>query len=472
MNKSLPRAVISAAHKSAGKTTITVGLCAAIAEKGLAVQPFKKGPDFIDPMWLTAAAGRDCRNLDNFMFGWDELLRSFHAHAAKADISLIEGNKGLHDSMETSGEGSVANLARLLNAPVIMVLDAAGTTRGIAPLLLGYKMFEPDINIAGVILNKVGNARHEAKLRAVIDKYCGIPILGAVRKNPEMEILERHLGLIPVKEDESLQTLVHNIKRQVAFSVDIGKVLAIARNAAPMEIEAAAPPSPVPAPIARIGVMMDRAFTFYYPENLEALRMAGAELVPVDAMKDGRLPERLDALYIGGGFPETNMDELEFNACLRRDIKEAIDDGLPAHAECGGLIYLSRGVTYGGKTAAMVGALSCDVVIRHKPKGHGYMTLEPTGKSPWLSAGAEIRAHEFHYGEVVNNSHTEYAFRVTRGAGIDGKRDGIVYKNVTAGFAHLHALGCPRWARDFVNFAARTGFSLKRRVSATSGNCL
>ena len=470
MKNSLPRAVISAAHKSAGKTTITVGLCAAIAEKGLAVQPFKKGPDFIDPMWLTAAAGRDCRNLDNFMFGWDELLASFHTHAAKADISLIEGNKGLHDSMETDGEGSAANLARRLDAPVIMVLDAAGTTRGIAPLLLGYKMFEPDINIAGVILNKVGNARHESKLRAVIDKYCGIPILGAVRKNPEMEILERHLGLIPVKEDESLQTLVHNIKRQVAFSVDIDKVIAIARSAAPMDTVAAAKPSPLPAPVVRIGVVMDRAFTFYYPENLEALRMAGAELIPVNAMKDSRLPDRLDALYIGGGFPETNMEELEFNAGLRGDIKDAIEAGLPVHAECGGLIYLSRGVTFNGKTAEMVGALSCNVVIRNKPKGHGYMTLEPTGKSPWLPAGGVIRAHEFHYGEVVNNAHTDFAFRVTRGAGIDGKHDGIVYKNVIAGFAHLHALGCPQWARDFVNFAARTGFSLKRRAFATSGN--
>ncbi len=472
MSKNLPRVVISAAHKSAGKTTISVGLCAAIAEKGLRVQPFKKGPDFIDPMWLSAAAGRDCRNLDNFMFGWDELLRSFYTHAANADISLIEGNKGLHDSMEADGEGSAANLARRLDAPVIMVMDAAGTTRGIAPLLLGYKMFEPDINIAGVILNKVGNARHEAKLRAVIDKYCGIPILGAVRKNPEMEILERHLGLIPVKEDEKLQTLIHNIKRQVAFSVDIDKVIELARGAAPLETGSVAMASPSPAPIARIGVMMDRAFTFYYPENLEALRMAGAELVPVNAMKDNRLPARLDALYIGGGFPETNMEELEFNAGLRIDIKDAIEAGLPVHAECGGLIYLSRGVSYNGKTAAMVGALSCDVAIRHKPKGHGYMKLEPTGKSPWFAVGGQIRAHEFHYGEVMNSTHAEFAFRVTRGAGIDGKNDGIVYKNVTAGFAHLHALGCPDWARDFVNFAARTGFSRKRQALAASGNYL
>ncbi len=473
MKTSLPRLVISAAHKSAGKTTISVGLCAAIAEKGLAVQPFKKGPDFIDPMWLSAAAGRDCRNLDNFMFGWDELLRSFHTHAAKADISLIEGNKGLHDSMETDGEGSAANLARRLDAPVILVLDAAGTTRGIAPLLLGYKMFEPDINIAGVILNKVGNARHEAKLRAVIDKYCGIPILGSVRKNPEMEILERHLGLVPVKENENLHMLIQNIKRQIAFSVDIDKVIELARGAAPLETGAVAAPTPSPAAsLARIGVMMDRAFTFYYPENLEALRAAGAELVPVDAMKDSRLPARLDALYIGGGFPETNMEELEFNAGLRSDIKEAIEAGMPVHAECGGLIYLSRGVTYNGKTAAMVGVLACDVAIRHKPKGHGYMTLEPTGNSPWLPAGAKIRAHEFHYGEVINNAHANFAFRVTRGAGIDGKNDGIVYKNATAGFAHLHALGCPDWARNFVNFAARTGFSLRSRAVAASGNYL
>jgi len=458
MKKNLPRVVISATHKSAGKTTTTVGLCAAMAKRGLKVQPFKKGPDFIDPMWLSAAAGRECHNLDNFMFGWDTLDAVFHRHAGVADISLIEGNKGLHDSLEMSGEGSAANLARRLDAPVILVLDASGTTRGIAPLLLGYKNFEPDIRIAGVILNKVGNARHEGKLRAVIEKYCGVEILGAIRKTGEMEILERHLGLVPIKENKDLPALVDTIQRQVAYAVDIDKVIAIANSAPAMDADDARYPSPPPARV-RIGVMMDQAFTFYYPENLEGLRMAGAELVPVNAIDDHRLPDRLDALYIGGGFPETLMEELESNASLRSEIKEAVERGLPVHAECGGLIYLSRSVSYQGGSARMAGVLDCDVVIRNKPKGHGYMTLEPTGNSRWMRQPGEVRAHEFHYGEVVNLGHADFAYRVARGTGINGKYDGIVYKNVLASFAHLHHLGCPSWAAEFVSFAEKTAFS-------------
>ncbi len=463
MKKSFPRVVISATHKSAGKTTTTVGLCAALAECGLKVQPFKKGPDFIDPMWLSAASGRECRNLDNFMFGWETLYATFKRHAGKADISLIEGNKGLHDSVGVDGEGSAANLARRLDAPVILVLDASGTTRGIAPLLIGYKMFEPDIRIAGVILNKVGNSRHEAKLRAVIERYCAVDILGAIRKTDEMEILERHLGLVPVKENENLPALVETIKRQVAYAVDVDKVIAIAGSASAMEDVEIGEASPPPSR-TRIGVVMDQAFTFYYPENLEALRMAGAELVQVNATRDESLPERLDALYIGGGFPEMLMDKLESNSHMRAEIKDAVENGMPVHAECGGLIYLSRSVSYEGRSARMAGVLDCDVVIRQKPKGHGYMTLEPTGKSPWMGRAGKVQAHEFHYGEVVNLGHADFAYRVVRGTGIDGRHDGIVYKNVTASFAHLHHLGCPSWAADFVSFAEKTAFSKTSRA--------
>lgn len=464
MEKRLPRVLISATHKSAGKTTITAGLCAALAEKGLKIQPFKKGPDYIDPMWLSAASGRACRNLDHFMFGWDALTASFARNAAGADISIIEGNKGLHDSVDMDGEGSAANLARRLKTPVVLVLDAGGTTRGIAPLLLGYKMFEPDIDIAGVILNKVGSARHESKLRSVIQKYCDVPIIGAVRKNAEMEILERHLGLVPVKENKGLEHLIDNIRRQVAFAVDLDRIVKIANRAPALEISenAAAAPLAAPSPAVRIGIMMDRAFTFYYPENLEALRAAGAELVPVDATRDAHLPERLDGLYIGGGFPEVLMGELESNTSLRMEVRGVIEEGMPVHAECGGLIYLGKSVTFEGKTAAMAGALDCRVIIRKKPKGHGYMTLRPTGKSAWLPVGPEVRAHEFHYGEVVALGNTSFAWQVERGAGIDGKNDGIVYKNVTASFAHIHHLGYPQWADDFVNFARKTAFGTKR----------
>jgi cobyrinic acid a,c-diamide synthase len=462
MNKPFPRIVISATHKSAGKTTVTTGLCAALAGRGLKVQPFKKGPDFIDPMWLSAASGAQCRNLDNYMFGWEQLEKLFLETASGADISLIEGNKGLHDSVDVNGEGSAANLARKLKAPVIMVLDASGTTRGIAPLLLGYMAFEPDIRIAGVILNKVGKARHESKLREVIEKYCKVPILGSIRRTEEMEILERHLGLVPIKEDGALVTMLEGLKRHVEYSVDLDKVLEIAASAPSMESLPLAPSVRTPAHRANIGVVMDRAFTFYYPENIQALKDAGANIVPVNAIEDKTLPESLDALYIGGGFPEMLMDELESNYALRSEIKMAAENGLPIHAECGGLIYLSRSVTFNGKAAQMAGVLDCDVVIREKPKGHGYMKVRATGKSPWLREGTVINAHEFHYGEVVNLRCRDFAFGVERGTGIDGRNDGIVYKNVTASFVHLHHLACPQWAADFVAFAAQRSNAERR----------
>ncbi|MBI3581705.1 MAG: hydrogenobyrinic acid a,c-diamide synthase (glutamine-hydrolyzing) [Nitrospinae bacterium] len=456
--RDFPRLVVSATHKSAGKTTVAAGLLAALSSRGLKAQPFKKGPDFIDPMWLSAASGLQCRNLDNFMFGWDKLEALFRRVALSADVSIIEGNKGLHDSADVEGEGSVANLARRLKAPVVMVLDASGTTRGIAPLLLGYKAFEPDVNIAGVILNKVGSARHESKLRAVIEKYCGVEILGSIRRTDEMEILERHLGLVPIKEDESLSSMLDSLRRHVSYALDLDRVLAIASSAPPMEAEPPSPPTKAAPRRVRLGVVMDRAFTFYYPENLEALEAAGAELVKVDAITTKRLPDGLDALYIGGGFPEMFMAQLEANEGLKDGIRLAVEDGMPVHGECGGLIYLSKSVSHKGRRAAMIGALDCDVVIREKPKGHGYMVVEPTGKSPWMNNAAQIRAHEFHYGEVVNLRHAEFAFRVARGTGINGRDDGIVYKNVTASFAHLHHLACPYWAADFVAFAERTAF--------------
>lgn len=459
MIKEIPRVVISATHKSSGKTVVSIGLCAALADKGLKVQPFKKGPDYIDPGWLSTAAGRECHNLDNFIMGWNGIDKLFKRHAAVADINIIEGNKGLFDSVETDGEGSTANLARHLKAPVILVVDSSRITRGIAPILIGYKTFEPDINIAGVILNKVSNTRHESKLRAVIERYCDIEILGCLSRSADMEVLERHLGLIPLKEDMGLYPTISDITKEIAESVNLQRVMEIASSAPTMEMDKIKEPS-FPAPTVKIGVVRDQAFSFYYPENLEALRLAGARLVPVNALRDTRLPGDVDALYIGGGFPETLMKKLEMNESLRDDIRLAIEKGLPVHAECGGLIYLAKSVSWNGKSAKMVGALDCEVVIEKKPKGHGYMTVTATGNSPWIKGNEEIRAHEFHYGKVVNSSHSIFAFNVLRGTGIDGNNDGIVYKNVTASFAHFHHIGFPTWAEAFVSFAKKIRFSV------------
>ena len=467
----LPRLIISAPHRSSGKTTVSIGLCAALAHTGLAVQPFKKGPDFIDPMWLSAAAGRDCRNLDLFMMGDEEIMKSAGRNGAGADIAVVEGNMGLYDSIDVEGRGSTADLARQLGAPVILVVNTRNMTRSIAPLVQGFTGFELDINIAGVILNKVSGPRHEDKLRKVLERYCDIEVVGAIRRRPEIGIIQRHLGLQPAREALGSAEVVEQIEKIISESVDLDRVRAIAATAPPLpdlgtttpplpDLETAAPPhSP---PTVRLGVAQDRAFTFYYPENLEALRAAGAGLIPFSPLADQKLPA-VDGLYIGGGFPEVFMKELEANQALRGELRRAIEDGLPVYAECGGLMYLSRGMTWQGQSREMVGALPCGILMHEKPRGHGYMELEAAADG-WFEPGLCIRGHEFHYSEVVglDEDKTGFAYRVRRGSGVDGKHDGILYRNVLASYTHLHSLGSPGWAEGFVQFVARAKKSIDK----------
>ena len=493
------RLLISAAHKSSGKTTLSIGLCAALRARGHVVQPFKKGPDFIDPMWLSLAAGRDCHNLDFYLMGRDEILRSFAARSRGADISLIEGNKGLYDGLSLDGSNSNAALATLLETPVVLVIDARGMTRGIAPLILGYQAFDPQIRIAGVILNQLGGSRHEAKLRAVIEHYTDVPVLGAVHHDDRFAIVERHLGLMPSNEADAAREKIDTIAALVAASVDLDRLIAVSSRVPALVLPAATPattlppPSLIPAGVRehlahpldgadvhrtsaippsrlpqageggepsargatsiRLGIPRDAAFGFYYPGDLEALRAAGAELVTIDTLKDARLPE-VDALFIGGGFPEVFMEQLEANASLRHDIRQAIENGLPAYAECGGLMYLARSISWRGKRCEMAGVIPGDVVMHDRPMGRGYVQLRETGKNPWpLSGSADVRAHEFHYSSLENLAPgAVYAYDVMRGNGVDGQHDGIVHKNLLACYAHLRDLEDNHWTRRFVQF--------------------
>ena len=452
------RLLISAAHKSSGKTTLTLGLCAALRVRGLTVQPFKKGPDYIDPLWLTRAAGRDCHNLDFFLMGRDEILRTFTTRAAGADISLIEGNKGLYDGLDLDGSNSNAALANLLTAPVVLVIDARGMTRGITPLILGYQAFDRDVRIAGVILNQLGGSRHEAKLRAVIEHYTDVPVLGAVHHDDSLAIVERHLGLVPSNEAAEADAKIGAIATRVAAQVDIDRLLAVSAAAPALaDVAARSPVGPISVKAdVRIGIARDAAFAFYYPGDLEALRAAGAELIPFNALKDARLPD-VDALFLGGGFPEVHMQALEANATLRRDIRTAIENGLPAYAECGGLMYLARSLAWRDRRTEMVGVIPGDVVMHDRPQGRGYVKLRETGKGLWsLGGDGEIRAHEFHYSSLENlPSDTVYAYDVLRGTGTDGRHDGIVHKNLLACYVHMRDLNNNHWAARFVEFVRR-----------------
>lgn len=461
------RFLISAAHKSSGKTTISIGLTAALRARGHSIQTFKKGPDYIDPLWLGLAAERTCRNLDFYLSSHDELKAQFARHGAlgskSTDVCLIEGNKGLYDGLDLAGSNSNAALARLLNLPVILVLDARGMTRGIAPLILGYQAFDRELNIAGVILNQLGGSRHEAKLRAVIEHYTDVPVIGAVHADPRLILAERHLGLMPANETCAAAEHIAEIAGLVAAQVNLDQLLQLSATQSllpkslPTRVSDSAP--------VRIAIARDAAFGFYYADDLDALAAAGAELVPFDTLHDTRLPVA-DGLFIGGGFPECFLDPLEANTSLRADIRAAIEAGLPAYAECGGLMYLARSISWQGKTRKMVGVIDGDIVMHDKPVGRGYVKLQPSTEHPWLKlchgeslatanseSAALIPAHEFHYSSVANLApETRFAYRMQRGFGVDGKNDGIIHRNLLASYTHLRSTpGCD-WATQFVQF--------------------
>ncbi len=502
----IPRLIIGAAQGRSGKTTVTLGLCAALAARGLVVQPFKKGPDYIDPSWLSEAAGRPCRSLDPFFCGDDErLIAAFLAGAAGADIAIVEGNHGLYDginltpdpsparshltpdpSPERRGElappslvgllasraagkgagglgddsfGSTAAVARALAAPILLVVNTARMGRSVAALVHGYQTFEPDTPIAGVILNNVARGRHEEKLRAAVEHHCGIPVVAALPRDEALSIPDRHLGLVPRGEDAGLLPALAACRAAAERHFDLDAILAIARAAPPIPN----PQSPIPETKsekskarASIAIFRDRAFSFYYPENLEALAAAGAELVFVDAFRDPALPA-VDALYIGGGFPEMFMDELSANAGLRASVRAAAEAGLPIYAECGGLMYLARRIIWGERSAEMAGVLPCDVEMTAKPQGHGYVEAIVDADNPFFPIGTVLRGHEFH-NSLLRTAYSAgdaltTAYHLNRGNGIGGGRDGLVYRNVLASYTHLHIAAAPDWATALLRAA-------------------
>ena len=379
-------------------------------------------------------------------------------YAGRADIALIEGNKGLYDGLDLEGSNSNAALAKLTQTPVVLVLDARGMTRGIAPLILGNQAFDPDVNIAGVILNQLGGSRHEAKLRAVIEHYTDVPVLGGVHRDRALEIVERHLGLIPSNEADTADNKIATIRSLIEQQVDLDRLLAVAGDT-PLSFAPLPATTPSVSPRVRIGVARDAAFGFYYPDDLDALQQAGADLVMFDTLRDTRLPA-VDGLFIGGGFPESHMQALEHNAALRNAIREAIENGLPAYAECGGLMYLSRSLSWHGECREMVGVIPGDCVMHERPQGRGYVCLQETRYAPWPPGPQPqaFAAHEFHYSGLENlPGNLQFAYEVKRGAGIDGRHDGIVMHRLLACYSHMRDTAQHHWAGRFVEFVRRAG---------------
>lgn len=476
---SIPRVLIAGLRGGGGKTLVSLGLAAAWRKQGLRVAPFKKGPDYIDAAWLSMAAGRPCRNLDLFLMSPQTIVRSFVASAAEADVAVIEGNRGLFDGMDAQGTYSTAELAKLLECPVVLVVDCTKTTRTVAAQVLGCQRLDPDVAIRGVILNQTAGARHDSVLREAIEQDCGLPVLGAVARIPQQLFPERHLGLVPPQEHDHLARAIDQLTRVAEQSLDLKALWDVAesgkgvRNLLPkgpegcsaqkvpdpfsaLLVHSAAVAQTSDAAAVRIGVLRDAAFTFYYPENLEALARAGARVTEISPLRDAELPD-VDALYIGGGFPEMLAVGLAENKTFLDSLRRAIERGLPVYAECGGAVFLGEKLVIDEKECPMAGVLPVTFLFRAKMQGHGYAVLETVCDNPFYSVGETLRGHEFHYTciEPSTAGDLTFAFRVRRGHGFDGRHDGLCRHNVLASYTHVHALGVESWAPSIVRAAAR-----------------
>jgi cobyrinic acid a,c-diamide synthase len=454
-----PRITVAALKGGSGKTILCLGLIAAWRDKGYRIAPFKKGPDFIDAGWLAFSASRPCYSLDPFMMNKEQILHSFVIHSRHADMSLIEGNRGIFDGMDLEGHCSTAELAKLIKTPVILIVDVTMATRTVAAMVKGCQVFDPDLNVAGVILNRVASARQETLIRNTIEKYCSIMVVGSVPKLKNNTFPERHMGLVPYQEREYAEKAICWAKEIVTGHLQLDDIWQIASNAQNIETRLEYQNSEKLVEegkdALRIGFIRDKAFWFYYPENLELLERMGASLIEIDAISHDTLPQ-LDALYIGGGFPEIQAKALADNHTFRNTLREEIEKGLPVYAECGGLMYLGKNLVVDGKTYPMVGALPVEFVLKKRPQGHGYTVLEVDGSNPYYPIGKTLKGHEFHYSSAVfsGEENMDFAFKVCRGNGVDGPRDGICRKNVLATFTHIHAAGNPTWAKGLLKAAS------------------
>lgn len=472
-----PRLMISAFRGGSGKTILSIGIISAWTESGKQIAPYKKGPDYIDAGWLGLAAGRACYNLDAFLADPEDVLKAFLSRTSAGNIALVEGNRGLYDGSDTEGATSTAELAKLLRTPVVLCIDCTKSTRTMAAAVLGCIHFDPDVNIKGVILNRIAGARHERVLRENIERYCGIPVLGAVPKLRQQNFPERHMGLVPTPEHEWAKDSIDAVSRVAKQYLDLDALAELAYSVSAIPItdhlfkenrieENRVTKNQFDSPNQqkpKIGIMKDSAFQFYYPENIELLASLGADLIfisPLEESQDDVHQLRtLDALYIGGGFPETHAAKLAENRDFRKELKALAENGLPIYAECGGLMYLGEALVLDGKSYPMTGILPIVFGFSKKPQGHGYTVVNVEKKNPYFKTGTEVRGHEFHYSKVVEwrGNDEDLVFSMKRGTGFIHNRDGVCYKNVLATYTHIHVSGIPEWAEALVQIAVSYG---------------
>ena len=461
-----PGIAIGGVKGGSGKTLFAIGLIRALMRRGFSVSPFKKGPDYIDPAWLSLASDRQCLNLDAYLMTREKIVSSYRNGVAGVDFAVVEGNRGVFDGLDIEGTYSFAELVKWLGIPLLLVLDGSKSSRTLAALLHGCENFDRDLSISGVILNQIAGERHKKIITESIEKYCRTPVVGAVPRLSDLPLSERHLGLIPVSEHRDPDQVLNTLGDAIENNVDIESIIKIAKTGLEINKTGYTEPSLTDAAVREnysiiekpesdgsstrsndiavhpaIGVIKDSAFNFYYAENLAALKKNSARIVELNSILDDDIPP-IDALYIGGGFPETHVELLSKNYYFREKIKKLIDGGLPVYAECGGLIYLSDSIILNDTCFPMTGIFPFVFELSNKPVGHGYTVFEVDKENPFYRTGVVVRGHEFRYSRIVNIGEADRVntvFRMRRGTGIAGCRDGILYKNCLATFSHTHA---------------------------------
>lgn len=446
-----PRVFIAGVRGGAGKTTVTLAVISMLRKKGAKVLAFKKGPDYIDSGWLSLFSDNPCYNLDTFMIPEDKVLLSF-IQRAKGYVSVIEGNRGLFDGLDAEGSVSSAELSKLLKSPVILVIDCTKMTRSVAALVNGFINFDRDVEIKGVVLNQVATPRHEKIIRDSIEKYCHVEVVGAIPRFKNIKMPERHMGLLPHQEHE-MQKEAEEFINKVSEYLDQNKILDIVKNAPPLIYTEKTDKINRFGEGLKIGVIRDRVFQFYYEENLEELKKYGAKIIIINSLEDKTLP-KIDALYIGGGFPETNVKSLSNNQSLMKDIKNKAEEGLPIYAECGGLMYLCKSLLTAEGEFPMAGIFPFRLKMFKKPQAHGYVIAKINDNNPFYEKGVQIKGHEFHYSKVIEyDSLPSMSFQMLRGEGIVENLDGAVYRNTLGTYVHIHALGTEEWVKGILKKA-------------------
>lgn len=458
MSDGVKSLVVAGLSGGSGKSVVAVGLVAALRGPARQVVPFKKGPDYIDAGWLTMAAGRPCYNLDPYLMSPAAIADSFQHHCAGADFAVIEGNRGLYDGVNVEGGFSTAELAIQLDLPVLLVVNCSKTTRTVAAMVLGCRELDHRLRIGGVILNQIATSRHESIIRQSVEQITAIPVMGIVPRMKKDIFPMRHLGVIPHQEYGTADAAVSELAEIAGRYFDLEAIVNLMRPVASVQTDATArQASDYCEKTVTIGVLRDRAFQFYYEENLEALRAAGARLVMIDALRAPALPVGLDGLYIGGGFPETSARRLADNAGFRASVRQEVKKGLPIYAECGGLIFLGRAIVIDETEYPLAGVFPVTFGISRKPQAHGYSIFSVDRANPFYPRHTRVRGHEFRYSTVLkwDGNPDDLALNIERGTGFMGGRDGLVKNNVMALYTHVLATGTREWAPGLIRAATR-----------------